>query len=429
MSEAGRLADRTAGPAEAEAGAAEAGAGVRRALRSPRPAALAAAVLFALVVAALVPLSLVARQSPLVNGGESLPAILFGVVGLVIAWRQPRNPIGWLLAGIASCLLLSVDSGFYSVISYRLGHHLPLAPAALFLYELWEPALVLFGVVILLFPDGRLPSRAARGVLRVFVAVLTLFTAALIVAVAQAVGGHHVALDSYDGLVAIDSAVGWYALTQSVFALVGAPFLVWCVARQVLIWRRSSGERRQQLKWLASGVTVAVVGLVLGLLVPSGASAAERAAANVIAFGIVALPVSVGVAVLRYRLYEIDRIISRTLAYAIVTGLLVGVYAGLVLLATQVLKFHSTVAVAAATLVAAALFTPLRRRIQRLVDRRFNRARYDAERTVAAFAARLQDAVDLDAVHDDLAAVVQRALEPAHLSVWMSSHPGSTGGR
>jgi len=130
--------------------------------------------------------------------------------------------------------------------------------------------------------------------------------------------------------------------------------------------------------------------------------------------------VTMGVAILKYRLYDIDRIISRTLAYAIITGLLVGVYAGLILLATHVLSLHSTVAVAAATLAAAALFSPLRRRVQQVVDRRFNRARYDADQTVAAFAARLKDAVDLDAVRGDLAGVVNRALEPAHISVWIS---------
>ena len=135
--------------------------------------------------------------------------------------------------------------------------------------------------------------------------------------------------------------------------------------------------------------------------------------------GLAALPVSIGVAILRYRLYEIDRIISRTLAYAIVTGLLVGLYAGLVLLATRVFSFHSSVAVAASTLAAAALFNPLRRRVQRLVDRRFNRANYDADQTVAVFAARLKDAVDLDSVRDDLAGAVQKALEPAHMSVWI----------
>jgi hypothetical protein len=126
-----------------------------------------------------------------------------------------------------------------------------------------------------------------------------------------------------------------------------------------------------------------------------------------------------GVAILRYRLYDIDRIVSRTLAYAIVTGLLIAVYAGLVLLAIQVLRLASPVAVAASTLAAAALFNPLRRRVQKVVDRRFNRARYDADQTVTAFAARLKDAVDLDAVQADLAGVVQAALEPVHASVWI----------
>jgi hypothetical protein len=147
---------------------------------------------------------------------------------------------------------------------------------------------------------------------------------------------------------------------------------------------------------------------------------AARIAEGALMVAIVTVPVAVAVAVLRYRLYDIDRVLSRTLAYAIVTGLLAGIYAGLVLLATQVLRFSSPVAVAAATLAAAALFNPIRRRVQHAVDRRFNRARYDADRTVAAFAARLKDAVDLDAVRGDLATVVQTALEPAHVSVWIS---------
>jgi ABC-type bacteriocin/lantibiotic exporter with double-glycine peptidase domain len=132
------------------------------------------------------------------------------------------------------------------------------------------------------------------------------------------------------------------------------------------------------------------------------------------------MPIAIGVGILKYRLYDIDRIISRTLAYAIVTGLLVGVYAGLVLLATQVLTIKSPVAVAVSTLAAAALFSPLRRRVQRAVDRRFNRSRYNADQTVAAFAVRLKDAVDLDAVQRDLSRVVHQALEPAHVSVWIS---------
>jgi hypothetical protein len=182
----------------------------------------------------------------------------------------------------------------------------------------------------------------------------------------------------------------------------------------VLSWRLAAGERRQQLKWLASGVVVTLgVGVVGSSLLPG-------AVGQVLSVAIVALPASIGVGILKYRLYEIDRLISRTLAYAIVTGLLVGVYTGLVLLATEVLRVRGPVAVAAATLAAAALFTPLRRRVQRAVDRRFNRARYDADQTVAAFAARLKDTVDLHSVRDDLATVVDQALEPAHVSVWIS---------
>jgi hypothetical protein len=195
------------------------------------------------------------------------------------------------------------------------------------------------------------------------------------------------------------------------------------IGRQVASWRRSSGERRQQLKWLMSGaiVTLACAAVTFGLSgALSGAVGIWRVLANFGWFGFAALPVSIGVAILKYRLYEIDRLISRTLAYAIVTGLLVGVYAGLVLLTTRVLTFSSPVAVAASTLAAAALFSPVRRRVQRAVDRRFNRARYDADRTVAAFAARLTGAVDLNTVRTDLASVVSEALEPAYVSVWMA---------
>jgi hypothetical protein len=147
----------------------------------------------------------------------------------------------------------------------------------------------------------------------------------------------------------------------------------------------------------------------------------NSAAVNVLqSLAFLCLYTAIAIAVLKYRLYDIDRIISRTLAYAIVTGLLLGLYAGLVLLATRILSCHTPVAVAASTLAAAAQFNPLRHRVQRAVDRRFNRARYDADQTVAAFAARLKDAVDLGSVCDDLTHVVSRALEPAHLSVWIS---------
>ena len=204
------------------------------------------------------------------------------------------------------------------------------------------------------------------------------------------------------------------ALNAVAYAWIAVSWLSF-VGHQVLSWHRATGERRQQLKWLACG---AAVTLCVGLL--GSALSSAIAASRLLEVGVTAMPVAIGVGILKYRLYDIDRIISRTLAYAIVTGLLVGVYAGLVLLTQQVLGFTSPVAVAVSTLIAAALFSPLRRRVQRAVDRRFNRARYNAEQTVGAFAIRLKDAVDLDAVRDDLAGVVQTALEPAHLSVWVS---------
>ena len=201
---------------------------------------------------------------------------------------------------------------------------------------------------------------------------------------------------------------------QFAFLVAVAVFWLAAVGCQALSWRRSAGERRQQLKWLASGA--AACGF-FGIW----AIASNSAIWEVLILGFTALPLSIGVGILKYRLYEIDRIISRTLAYAIVTGLLVGVYAGLVLLATHVLAFQQPVAVAVSTLAAVALFTPLRRRVQRIVDRRFNRARYDADRTIAEFSARLKDAVDLATVRDDLTSAVHRALQPAHVSVWVST--------
>ena len=276
-----------------------------------------------------------------------------------------------------------------------------------------------FGLLILLFPDGRLPSSRWRWLAAAYAAVAALWMAGTVVLTVRALADHRTQVDSGGNLLLLsghDPAAGWWNVLQDLFF----PLLIACwlasIASQALSFRRSSGERRQQLKWLLAGSAATLVALGLAALLRS-----VPWLSNVIGvIGFLALPVSIGVAVLRYRLFDIDRIVSRTLAYAIVTGLLVGVYAGLVLLTTEVFGFHTPVAVAASTLAAAALFSPVRRRVQRLVDRRFNRARYDAETTVAAFADRLKDAVNLDAARDDLAQTVHEALEPAHLSVWVS---------
>jgi hypothetical protein len=203
-----------------------------------------------------------------------------------------------------------------------------------------------------------------------------------------------------------------------------ASWLGWLVV-QVPGYRRSSGERRQQLKWLYSGATAFLALLCVSLfVVPLALGDSPGSGPPVVGdlfnLGVAVLPVCIGVAVLKYRLYAIDRIISRVISYAIITAMLAGVFAGLVLLATDVLPFKTPVAVAAATLAAAALFNPLRRRVQRAVDRRFNRARYNAEAVVAAFTARLRGTVDLDTMEGDLLAVVSEALQPAHVSMWLS---------
>ena len=333
-----------------------------------------------------------------------------------MARRQLRNPVGWILIIFILVFLLSQAAGYYAVLYYRLGHHsLPLAPVAVLLLPLWAPALLLFPVVILLFPDGRLTARRWRWVLVAYALLGAVACAAVFSPAITAVASHDVRLDASGDVISKGGSQSGGGLGALV-VLVGIA-VIWLsfVVHQVLSWRQAEGERRQQLKWLASGAAV-----TLGVLPISFGISSTNVAGEVLGLGLAALPVGIGVGILKYRLYEIDRIISRTLAYAIVTGLLVGVYAGLVLLATEVLGLHSTVAVAAATLGAAALFSPLRRRVQHVVDRRFNRARYDADQMVSEFAARLKDAVDLDSVRDDLTGVVQQALEPAHLSVWIS---------
>ena len=376
-------------------------------------------VVAVLSLAAAIPLTVLSGQL-----GDGLTAWAIGIpsaaVGFLIARRQPGNPLGWLFLVCADCLFVSNDAVDYSYFVYRLGHHVPFGPLALWLAELWIVGIFLLLLVTLLFPDGWPSSPSWSWALRILCAGFVVTLAAYAVETSAALAAHPLRIDASGGLVAIDSPRGWFSAIEGLSFLLGLALAVVFIVRQALSWRRASGLYRQQLKWLATGAAVTIATVIPSSLIPTSGTATTVLLNNLFTCGLAALPVSMGVAILRYRLYEIDRIISRTLAYAIVTGLLIGLYAGLVLLATEVFRFHSTVAVAAATLAAAALFNPLRRRVQFTVDRRFNRARYDADQTVAAFAVRLKDAVDLDSVRDDLGRVVQEALEPAHMSVWMS---------
>jgi hypothetical protein len=389
----------------------------RRSWLASPAAAATPAVLLLLLAAAVILLSVLAHQSVLANTTQLMIGLPMGAVGFVVVRRQPRNPIGWLFLVVPLGVLVSLAAAPYVWLVYRLGYHLPLGPVAVLLEAAYFPVLlVALPPVFLLFPDGVLPSPRWRWVLWSYLAVAVTLVIVAYTAMVSIMITYGIRIDAGGGLTAFDHPSGRTAWVSKIGLFIIPVLAFWLVfgGRLVLSWRRASGDRCQQLKWLMSGSAIALTGLVISNVVP-----ALDPGATAVGVGIV-LPVCVGVAILKYRLYDIDRIISRTLAYALVTGLLAGVYAGLVLLATRVLSVSSPVAVAASTLAAAALFSPLRRRVQRVVDRRFNRARYDADKTVAAFAARLKDSVDLDSVRDDLVTVVHRALEPAHVSVWIS---------
>jgi hypothetical protein len=389
-------------------------------------------------VAALVLLALNGRRVGTGRiGTDAILAVavgLYAVTGQLIISRLPRNAIGWLLSLIGLSVAASTFADQYAL--YGLATARGSVPAARLAgwcggtFALL--AVMLLAFLVVLFPDGRLPSRRWRPVLWVMLAVVPGWLAVQLQAGIAVTGGLTDALAaagvSYPNPLGIFPRHGWFSgFVAVVYGLVMVTLVLSVIS--VFARRRGAGaELRKQIAWLGyvglMTVFWAAALLAAGLVAPTAASAGGWLGTVIwtvmVLTPVAGIPLACVVAVLKYRLYEIDRLISRTVAYAIVTGLLVGVYSGLVLLATRVLPLHGSVAVAGSTLAAAALFTPLRSRVQQMVDRRFNRARYDADQTVAAFARRLKDAVDLDTVRDDLAGAVQKALEPAHVSVWMS---------
>jgi hypothetical protein len=348
-----------------------------------------------------------------VRGFSGVWAVGFGLVGALLTRRRPGHPVGWIFA--AAGMLAAVDfASFEYALAAVVGHRdLPAGEYMGWLQLwIWVPFDALITVYLpLLFPDGRLPGPRWR--LVSWAAAGCGVTAASGLAIAPGIVANLRALRNPFGVP--PGAVPDTAIAVGLAGLLGcAVVAVWSLLVRA---RRGTPAERQQIKWLAYAGCLVAATLVPSTILSQSTGTAARIAEGALMIAIVTVPVAVAVAVLKYRLYEIDRIISRTLAYVVVTGLMAGVYAGLVLLATRVLGVTTPPAVAAATLAAAALFNPLRHRVQRVVDRRFNRPRYDADKTVAAFASRLQDAVDLDAVQADLVGVVQHALEPAHISV------------
>ncbi len=378
-----------------------------------KTAALAMTVVtFALLIGGF-PLQKLAHQA--LNPGNLL-MLPFAVVGAVVASRQPRNPIGWIMLALAMLFLTSTDSGLYAVRAFRIDHkELPLARLAVAFTQLWVGLLVLLPLPILLYPDGRLPSKRWRWPFFVYIALCVLLVVGIAIKDVAAFTDRHILVDSTGQLVSLDGkSTGAASAVQGLLFLLYAALALSFVFAQLLAYRRSSGDRREQLKWLMSGSAIGIIGLAIAL------SPIDKTVGNVVSLGILAVPLSMGVGILKYRLYDIDRLISRTLSYAVVTGVLVAIYIGMVTLATRALPLSSPIGVAASTLTVAALFNPVRRRAQRMIDHRFNRARYDADATIAAFTSGLRDAVDLDQVQRDLVDVVNRSMQPSHAAVWIN---------
>jgi hypothetical protein len=355
----------------------------------------------------LVPASLTGWTVPSVSG--QVVNVAVPAAGFVLASRRPENRIGWLFLVVGLALGVSGFASRYAL--HALVAERGSLPAGLVFGWLsnwvWTIAVAMLAFLFLLFPTGRLGSRRWRPAAW-FVGAAFAVTAVSALIAATRTWAHPFSLSG----PTIPTGLTGVLVLVSIVPLSAA--LLVSVVAIVVRFAKSSGEERLQLKWCAAAALVLAVEFVVSVWVNS-------AVMNVLqSLAFLCLWTSIAIAVLKYRLYEIDRVVSRTLAYAIVTGLLLGVYAGLVLLATQVLTLNSPVAVAGSTLAAAALFNPLRRRVQQAVDRRFNRARYDTDQAVAAFAAGLKNTVNLDSVRDDLATVVDQALEPAHVSVWIS---------
>jgi hypothetical protein len=344
------------------------------------------------------------------QGLQGVVSLAFLTVGAYLAGRRPRNAVGWLMLGWGMVMAFSAFVAAYVERGLvRDPGSLPGPDWAGWAEAVvWHPAFALLAFLLLLFPHGRLPSPRWRPFAWATVAVYL----ALSLSAAFAPG----AVELYYPEVSPPVHLSVSGLADVAFGvLLPAQLLLLATAMVSLVLRlrRARGDERQQVKWFVYTVAAVVVLFIAGIFVLGAGYLFPL-------FGLI--PVAVAVAVFRYRLYEIDRLINRTLVYLLLTALLVGVYAGLVFLLGTLLDpatGDSALAVAASTLAVAALFQPARRRLQELVDRRFNRRRYDAARTVERFSGRLRDHVDLDTLSAELLGVVDRTVQPASASLWL----------
>ena len=334
----------------------------------------------------------------------------FVVVGLIIGVRRPEHRIGWLFAGAGFCSAVQAASSAYADAAFRHGgpHLVGAAYAGNLTQWIFAPAVLLgYTLPFLWFPNGQLLSARWRWVIRIAVASTVAASLANIMDSDPLNNYPHVA-----NPLGVNSTALNVVNVAGLLGYIGALFAA--IVSVVLRYRRSRGIERLQMRWFMVGVGGTGVAFIVQL--------ALLAATGDVGVGILfltILPVCATVAILRYRLFEIDRIVSRTVAYVAVTSLVVVPYVALVLLAGRIDR-GSSVTVAALTLFALAALRPVHRRLRRVIDRRFNRQRYDAARTIDAFALRLRDEVDPDVVRSDLLAVTAGAIQPATVSVWVA---------
>jgi hypothetical protein len=357
--------------------------------------------------------------------------LTFPLVGALIASSWPKNAVGWLCLAVGMLWTLSGVLDYYSYYGAAEPGSVPYPVVAAGVSNwVWVPAVGLLGTyALLLFPDGMLPSRRWRPLAWLSGAVIVLCSVAVLLAPGS--------LDNLEGLRNPFGLEGAQWLTAAGYTLL--PLLPLCMLASalslVLRFRRSGGEERQQIKWIAFAASVVVVvyaiAMIASFIHPSDAwtTAGSVWWLNLLTYAVLSsftlVPIAVGIAVLRYRLYDIDIIINRALVYGPLSAMLALIYVGGVVGMQTVLRAiagqESTLAVVASTLAIAALFNPLRRRVQAFVDRRFYRSKYDARKTLEVFSAKLRDKTDLEALNGELVSVVRETMQPAHVSLWLRS--------
>lgn len=363
-------------------------------------------------------------------------AVPFATVGAFVAARRPYNPVGWLFIAFGAAATIRFTGSQYA--TYALLTHPGSLPGgdfiASFAVHLWHPGLGFLVFSFLLFPDGRLPSHRWRIV--AWMSAISCVTALISGMLEYEFLYEYTWPENMSfvkplftgSLAEVAATVFWYS------SMVILAMLFVSGGSLVLRLRRSVGEERQQLKWVVYAVALlafAVPSTILVIIVVQSLESVRVFFALLFPL----IPISVGIAILRYRLYDIDLIINRTLVYSTLTITLALVYAGGVAVTEAIFRTltgqeqQPQLAVVVSTLVIAALFSPLRRRVQAFVDRRFYRSKYDARKTLEAFSTKLRDETDLEALSDDLVGIVRETMQPAHASLWLRTDRERAGGR